>query len=131
MKFLLSKNPNITQEELLVGTLLYNQKKLETYFEKNYVDYQSHFSTISRGLKNASRSIKEPKIKTVIRSVIVKYPGSLENFTWMYDKQGRRVTDEAEAATIRIVSTFEDYTLSVLFTPGELAEIRESSKSSI
>ena len=47
-----------------------------------------------------------------VRSVI-KYPGKLTKFCWMYTKDRKRTTNKNECDTVRIVSVYEDYVVNV------------------
>ncbi len=47
-----------------------------------------------------------------VRSVI-KYPGKLTKFCWMYTKDNKRTTNKDECDTARIVSVHEDYVINV------------------
>lgn len=47
-----------------------------------------------------------------VRSVI-KYPGKLTKFCWMYTKDNKRTTNKNECDTARIVSVYEDYVVNV------------------
>ena len=47
----------------------------------------------------------------ILDGVIAKYPGNLTKFCYLYDKDDKRTNNKNEVASIRVVSTYEDYVI--------------------
>lgn len=47
----------------------------------------------------------------ILDGVIAKYPGNLTKFCYLYDNDDKRTNNKNEVASIRVVSTYEDYVI--------------------
>lgn len=56
---------------------------------------------------------------------VIKYPGKLTKFCWMYTKDNKRTTNKNECYTARIVSVYEDYVVDVTASYNRLDMVLE------